>query len=315
MNSLAGVDEAGLGPILGPLVVAGVAMTGPAGADPYALLARTVSRTGHAAGKVRVADSKKVHQGPRGLAHLERTALAFLGAWRGEVPGSLAAVLELAGADRARLARCPWYRDLDRPLPLANDRRQLELQSHLLARDLAEHEVCVQHIALRPVDVEEFNEKLDRTANKGTAHFETYAEVLLTLLNLLPPGAHLVADRCGGRMRYGGALRRLCPGVRVEVEHETALTSSYRIHRADPPLRLTFATQGEDRAFPTALASCMAKYLRELMVERLNAWFGARLPGLRPTAGYYVDGQRFLADVEPVVRAEGLARRLLLRSR
>ena len=34
------------------------------------------------------------------------------------------------------------------------------------------------------------------------------------------------------------------------------------------------------------------------MIHTLNDWFGARVPELRRTAGYYVDGHRFLADIE-----------------
>jgi hypothetical protein len=47
----------------------------------------------------------------------------------------------------------------------------------------------------------------------------------------------------------------------------------------------------------------------------LNAWFAARLPGLKPTAGYYVDGHRFLADVEEIVDREQLPRERLIRCR
>lgn len=86
MNCLAGVDEAGLGPILGPLVVAGVAMRGPEGLDPWAALRGHVSRRKHVDNKVRVADSKKVHQGPHGKERLESTALSFWTAFAGEVP-------------------------------------------------------------------------------------------------------------------------------------------------------------------------------------------------------------------------------------
>ena len=66
---------------------------------------------------------------------------------------------------------------------------------------------------------------------------------------------------------------------------------------------------------PTALASCYAKYLRELMVEVMNNWFCERVPGLKRTAGYYVDGNRFLADLEPHLAQLEVPRERLVRVR
>ena len=51
------------------------------------------------------------------------------------------------------------------------------------------------------------------------------------------------------------------------------------------------------------------------MVEAMNRWFCERVPGLLPTAGYYSDGQRFLADVEPFVARSELPRSRLVRVR
>ena len=57
-----------------------------------------------------------------------------------------------------------------------------------------------------------------------------------------------------------------------------------------------------------ALASMAAKYLRELFMEGLNAFFAARVEGLRPTAGYYGDGTRFLEEVGPVLADLGCSK-------
>jgi ribonuclease HII len=317
MNFLAGVDEAGLGPILGPLVVGGVAMTGPEGKDPWQVLRSHASRHKHEKGKVRVADSKKVNQGPHGLRRLEETALVFWTAHRGELPVSLGAWLQQLDADLPALARCPWYEDLSLPLPLVADADWIQLQAELVARTLRQHEITLLDIAVRPVDVEEWNTLIADTDNKSRAHFHAYAEVLGRLLQRVPigSGGHLVADRCGGRMHYSHDLRQLCPDARVEIRSEEPAASSYVLHRATGDVTVTFAERGEDRAFPTALASCFAKYLRELMVECLNRWFQARVPGLQPTAGYYTDGHRFLDDVGPHLQAAGLPRHRLVRVR
>ena len=61
--------------------------------------------------------------------------------------------------------------------------------------------------------------------------------------------------------------------------------------------------------------AALAKYLRELMIHALNLWFGERVPELAPTAGYYVDGRRFLADIESFARRADLPLSRLVRVR
>ncbi|HLQ37046.1 MAG TPA: hypothetical protein VK348_04555, partial [Planctomycetota bacterium] len=266
MNCLAGVDEAGLGPILGPLVVGGVALRGPDGQDPWRLLKAHVSRRRHEKGKVRVADSKKVNTGDHGVQHLEATALTFWTVLTGGLPATLQDWLAVLGADLPALRRCPWYADLDLPLPLFADPGLIELKAELIARAMQRSGVELLRIAVRPVDVEEWNGLIADTDNKSRAHFHAYAEVLGGLLSALPGRGHLVADRCGGRMHYRADLARLRPQARVEIVSEAPASSVYLLHQDGVTIQVTFAERGEDRAFPTALASCYAKYLRELMV-------------------------------------------------
>lgn len=315
IRCLCGLDEAGLGPILGPLVVAGVALEGPAGIDPWDALDSVVARKRPGPRQVQVADSKKVHQGRHALARLERTVLAFLGAWLGHVPDTLRQLLTATGHDPTPLGDCPWYEDLDVPLPLANPAEEIELRAHLLAEALDAASIRIAHLAVSPLDVTAFNASIAATDNKSETHFQAYADVLSCLLQRAPDGAHVVADRCGGRVRYRALLRGVFTDATVDIESERDSGSIYRIRRGDTEVRLTFVSRGEEHAFPTALASCFAKYTRESMMSVLNAWFAARVPGLRPTAGYYVDGHRFLADVASVVEREQLPRHRLIRCR
>lgn len=295
---LAGLDEVGLGPILGPMVIGGVALEGPAGTDPWRALRTLVCRARAEKGKIRVADSKKVHQGSHQIGAIERTALTFAGAFLGELPRTLAELLRGLGVDPTPLARCPWYGSLDLSLPIESDRGELNLLAHRLRRLLASKDIALLRLALRVVDAEEFNALIAATDNKSETHFSAYADVLLRLLEAVAGrGGHVVADRCGGRFHYKLALQRRLPKTRIAVVDEQPERSEYLLGKDGAETRLTFAEKADDRAFPTALASCLAKYVREAMVHSLNAWFHARLPELAPTAGYYVDGHRFLAEV------------------
>src|SRR6266511_1579450 len=77
-----GIDEAGYGPNLGPLVMTAVACRVPdeADADLWQLLGHGVRRHGERDdGRPIVADSKLVYSTARGLGQLERTVLAALG--------------------------------------------------------------------------------------------------------------------------------------------------------------------------------------------------------------------------------------------
>ena len=153
------------------------------------------------------------------------------------------------------------------------------------------------------------------TDNKSRAHFRAYASVLARLLDAMPGRGHLVADRCGGRMHYARDLKELRPGVAVATVHEATASSSYRLGREPDVVTVTFAEKGDDRSFPTALASCFAKYVRELMVHVMNDWFCSKVPGLQRTAGYYVDGHRFLQDLAPHMNALDLPTQRLVRVR
>jgi hypothetical protein len=73
--------------------------------------------------------------------------------------------------------------------------------------------------------------------------------------------------------------------------------------------------KAESLSLAAALASMAAKYVRELVMGQLNAYFQARLPNLAPTAGYGRDAWRFLGYVQPILAESGIAQEMILRSR
>ena len=58
-----------------------------------------------------------------------------------------------------------------------------------------------------------------------------------------------------------------------------------------------------------------AKYLRELAMRAFNEFWCARVPGLRPTAGYPVDARRFKLRSRECNAALGIDDHILWRNR
>ena len=78
-------------------------------------------------------------------------------------------------------------------------------------------------------------------------------------------------------------------------------------------MQVSFEVDADSGHMPVALASMLAKYTRELLMSRFNAYFARRLPDVKPTAGYATDGQRWLEQVEPRLSELGLSRERLCR--
>ncbi len=313
-----GIDEAGLGPILGPLVVAGAALEAPGrGADPYDLLRTVAARKGRRREtRLLVDDSKKVFSGKTGLAHLERTALAFMALAWGSPPrnGEELASRLLAGGSRRERETCPWLYPLDLPLPLAVSPERVELDAWLLEKARKDTGFTVAGIHLLALHPQAFNASIDRTGNKSETHFQAVMAVLKASLTHSP--ARVLLDRAGGRVHYAAHLARAFPGAGVTLKEEGPSRQRYQLRLGrGRGLEVWFQEKGESRFFSIALASCLAKYVREVFMEALNRWFQERIPGLRPTRGYYVDGRRFLGQVEEVARKEGVVREAFLRKR
>ena len=79
-------------------------------------------------------------------------------------------------------------------------------------------------------------------------------------------------------------------------------------------MKLSFLREAESQHLPVALASMIAKYVRELRMLRLNRFFQQQMPALAPTAGYVKDARRYLAEIEPVIDRLGLKRSELIRT-
>ena len=64
-----------------------------------------------------------------------------------------------------------------------------------------------------------------------------------------------------------------------------------------------------------ALASMLAKYLREVFMRQFNRFWLGHVPGLKPTAGYPGDARRFYDQIRDAMAELGLSEDQVWRKR
>lgn len=319
MPLVLGIDEAGYGPMLGPLVVAGsLFRTGPAllRADWWNALGTCLARS-PARGDWRftVNDSKQAFDRRKGLHTLERTVLAFAAAAGGPCD-SLAALLTWMCPDAVRADAFPWYGGPDLPLPLDIRHSNAPGATARLTRELAAADVQCLGLLAELVTEDRFNQRVRATRNKAAVLLEHVLRLVGRAAARCGHEDMLVRiDRLGGRTDYRRLLAEAFPEREIHVVEVSDAGSRYRLAAAGSIWCIEFSAEADRQHLPVALASMTAKYLRELHMQRFNAWWRRWLPDLRPTAGYYTDAQRFLEDIRPAIARCGLSPECFVRLR
>jgi ribonuclease HII len=341
---IAGIDEAGYGPLLGPLCVGLSVFRVREVADPsklpdlWKLLSRGVCRHPERAGahdkrgRVAVADSKELKlansvKTTHPLIHLERGVLTFCRCMGGRVcdsPADDAALLALLGAS---LAGHQCYAVSARALPLVLTPPEILIAANVLGAAMAVAGVELVALRCEIVDEPQYNQIIKDTGNKAETTAAAVGRHMRRVWEMCAqeePETRIgiVCDRLGGRAQYSGLLERELDGCAVEAVEESDLKSRYAVTGKDVNGRerragVSFLVEGESAHLPIALASMVAKFVRELAMMRFNQHWGQvrrDMVGqdIKPTAGYHSDAQRWLDEIGEVMTAQD--RRQLVRT-
>ncbi len=296
-----GVDENGLGPVLGPLVATSVALETPR-YDREALRKRGLS--------LGLTDSKETG-GFGKMQFAESVALGLLAAQRGgQAPASADAVLDEVFRDgRPRLrACCPddptaqqcWGVDLSLPIFGGDPEAGIEVLQKLIGRS----RLRVLGIRSRIACAGILNAQRAAGKHKFDVDFDLFEELIRD--THLAHGAPLLAI-CG----MIGGIRDYAPRFTLHDRARIRPIPGRRVQRryaVEGVGEIRFEIDADARHLPVALASIVGKYVREICMHRIGEFYRRGDPDLTLASGYRDPvTQRFIEATSLLRKQHGIA--------
>jgi len=244
---------------------------------------------------------------------VEDAILSFLGIKGLKIASFYQLLDALSCFNREVIDGYPWYAQNDYALPFATNESVFLNYIDLLQHSMAKHGIRFSHVGSCVVTVREFNEQVRATGNKATVLFNNSIKHIAKLLKESSGNIDLLIDKQGGRNEYSFLLKKHFPGKEMQVLKESSEVSSYVIRGKKRSIKISFVEKGETVSLAAALASMFSKYIRELFMVLENRYWLQLLPGLKPTAGYYKDAQRYLSQIEHMRKQKGINDDILIR--
>jgi ribonuclease HII len=335
MRLVLGVDEAGYGPNLGPFVIAlsqweiDSQFDVLQGLEPFApeFRDRAISALKADSEYIPLGDSKKIYQPGVGLGGLD-LALRFLG----QESHQGVSMKVWGDADLKRVESRLWYdpklaqRWEDSFNPASSESAEDSSgKTALFQRGREKFRklgISFGGFRMRIIDEQFFNEECHRCGNKSNVLGEmSLGLVFSNLKRLVEAGestwesVEIYCDRQGGKKRYASLLSHAIgenfpeeSNPWIDVLEETPHVSRYGTIVRGLPITIRFQVDG-DSLFPSAASSMAAKWVREVLMDRLNRYWHEVTGGtVRPTAGYSVDAHRFEKEITPWLISLGVIR-------
>jgi ribonuclease HII len=173
------------------------------------------------------------------------------------------------------------------------------IASAVLADDLTSNGIELLELKSCCLDVAYYNKMVSSVKNKANVLFTAVSRLIKEAFdNFADDDLQIIIDRQGGRVRYRKNLQRMFPDMELKILRESPAASSYELQTDGRGMRLHFVVGADERFLPVSLASMVSKYLRELLMSSINRYFAGFGADLKPTAGYWKDGLRFIEDLK-----------------
>jgi ribonuclease HII len=282
-----GVDENGLGPRLGPMVVTAV-LARVTTDEAW----RIASRRPRGALAERLGDSKQlVSHGAVALGEAWARALAARGCGRSSSSMPFASPDDLVHAfsadDRAALrAPCPSHVEAQCWSAAGDAFVADDAQVRAIAKDLDRlARKGLEIVAVRSVILcsKRMNEGVDAGKNRFVLDLHSMERLLLDLRAVAGEDLHAVCGKVGGFGRYSDAFGPLAGRLHTVIEEGRA-RSAYRF----PGLgEIAFVRDCDASDLCVGMASMVGKYLREALMGRIVRFYREGDPDLPDASGYH----------------------------
>lgn len=302
---LIGIDEAGYGPNLGPLVIGGTVWhlddrhDDLDGIELYDLLKEAIARK-PSRKHLAIADSKVVYGKRDDLSLLEEAVLAT-GDHLAHVHPIWDGCCEPDLGDAAPQDLAPWYLGWQHVCPLHAASDTVAERTTQFTSACQACGVSLSQVRSVFLTEKSYNERLARIGNKSTVLSHASLGLVRRLLEEIesptPQAVRIVCDKHGGRDYYAGLLQHFFPETWWQIQEESRSVSRYFGEFGPLEVSIEFRSKGEG-FLPTALASIYAKFHREVAMRAINAYWAKQIPGIAETAGYPVDAARFADETE-----------------
>ncbi len=298
-----GLDEAALGPRLGPFCAGQIEFIGEKdcslSTDLYDSLKDSIVSENDGSCRIVVNDSKKMYSPGQGIRNLEHGVGVFLELAGINFPYNLHDMVSTLcpPEDCKEMKGSPWFEVCSRlVLPMSDiDAGRIKRDAMMVEQNMKSVNIRFLRPKLRFVTAKSFNELIVSHQGKSHAVRSVLHRLLSHGVNLhdSAPG-RLTIDRQGGRRYYRDWLSELFAGIPIRIIEEGSIRSTYMVGN----LHIEFLVSADSKRLETAIASMFAKYLREAGMFSFNHWWSERIIGIRPTAGYPQDADRFIQNLE-----------------